>query len=408
MGVSTRYAVRSVVRNIRRTLLSVIGIGVGCALALVMEGINRGKAELLVRMTVNSGVGHVKVVPAGWTERRDVRLRLADWERARTEAGRLPDAQVVASHARAQVLLAMGSRVVPLEMLGVEPSVEPALNLYARRLSHGRYLAPGERGTAVIGQAVADRLRVEVEDEVMATAVGQGGAIASTMLRIVGIVSTGSEDVDAGICHVPFDEVGRLTGLPGASDVAVLIGDWRRTDAVRASLAVRLPAGDLAVTWGEAAPELRGHFDQDTATSRVVSVIILLIVLLGVASAQLAGVLERRRELAVLAAVGMRGWAMAQLVVQEALALGALGGVAGLALGVPLTWQLARHGIDFGRLGGIASEGLIMEPVIYGDFGSWIVGYTFLVAIVATLVASLYPAWYAARTDPATALRVAP
>ena len=51
----------------------------------------------------------------------------------------------------------------------------------------------------------------------------------------------------------------------------------------------------------------KGHLEQDAASARFVSAIILLIVLLGVASAQLAAVLERRREFAVLSALGMSG-----------------------------------------------------------------------------------------------------
>jgi len=50
---------------------------------------------------------------------------------------------------------------------------------------------------------------------------------------------------------------------------------------------------------------------------------------------------------------------------------------------------------------------VLLDPVIYGDIGWWIVPYVFAVAIGATVVASVYPAWYAARTDPAVALRVA-
>ena len=44
---------------------------------------------------------------------------------------------------------------------------------------------------------------------------------------------------------------------------------------------------------------------------------------------------------------------------------------------------------------------------MYGDLGLWIVPYVLVVAIGATVLASIYPAWFAARTDPATALRTA-
>ena len=97
------------------------------------------------------------------------------------------------------------------------------------------------------------------------------------------------------------------------------------------------------------------------------------------------------------------------LIVQEALMLGASGGVLALVVGVPLVWRLARVGLDFRRYLGraYAYQGVLFDPVILGHFGLWILPYVFIVAIGATVLASLYPAWYAARTDPAVALRVA-
>ncbi len=409
MGVTTRYAIRSVGRNLRRTVLSIVGIGIGCGLALFTESLNRGRDELFARMAAFSGTGHVRVMPAGWRDRRDPRLRLADWRVDLEAAYALPGVEAVTRRARAQVLLAMGSHVVPLEMVGVDPANEPRTSRLVQQIQQGRYLQPGERGTAVIGKAVAERLLAEVDDDIMATAVGKGGAIESAMLRVVGIVATGSEEIDASICQVALEDVERLTGLAGAGELVVMLSDWRGSEAARTALARRVARGDDVLVWGEIAPELKGHIEQDQATSRFVSYVILLIVVLGVASAQLAAVLERRREFAVLSAIGMGTGQMVRLVLQEALTLGLAGAIAGLAIGGPLVWQLARAGLDFRKYMGssYAFSGVVIEPVLYGDFGPWIVAYVLVVAIGATVLASLYPAWFAARTDPAVALRVA-
>jgi ABC-type lipoprotein release transport system permease subunit len=409
MGVSTRYAVRSVGRNLRRTALSIVGIGVGCALALVMESLNRGRDELFARTAALSGAGHLRVVAAGWRDRRDPRLRLADWQADREAARALPGVDAVTVRARAQVLLAMGSHVVPVEMVGVDPANEPRTYRFVQYVSAGRYLQPGEQGVAVVGKAVADRLRAELDDDIMATAVGKGGAIESAMLRIVGIVTTGSEEIDASICQVALKDVERLTSLSGAGEIVIMLTDWRGTAAAREALAGRVAPGDEVLEWGEVAPELKGHIEQDRTTSRFVGAIILLIVLLGVASAQLAAVLERRREFAVLSAIGMGAGPMVRLVMQEALAIGLAGSVVGLIVGTPLVWRLARSGLDLRSYmgGSYTFSGALIEPVLYGDFGMWVVTYVLVVAIGATMLASLYPAWFAARTDPAVALRVA-
>jgi ABC-type lipoprotein release transport system permease subunit len=407
--LSTKYAARSITRNARRTALSVIGIGIGCALALFMESVNTGRDELFARMGAYSGTGHVRVVPAGWLARRDVKLRLADWQQDLAAANAIPGVSAVTARSRAQVLLAMGTRVAPLEMLGVDAGQEPKLDRLVQRVQQGRYLRPGERGAVVVGKAVAARLHVELDDEILASAVGQSGDIESAMFRIVGIVASGSEEIDASICQVARADLDQLTGLSGAGEIAMVLSDWRATNEARAALALRVAPGDEVLTWSELSPEFAGHIEQDKAASRFVSVVILLIVLLGVASAQLAAVLERRREFAVLSGLGMSGGKMARLVLQEALAVGVAGAVVGVGLGLPIVWRIARVGLDLRRFLGSSYtfEGVLIEPVVYGDIGAWIVPYVFVVAIGVTLLASLYPAWFAARTDPAVALRVA-
>jgi ABC-type lipoprotein release transport system permease subunit len=409
IGAATKYAVRSLARNPRRTWLSVIGIGVGCALALTMESMNRGRDELFARAGASAGAGHVRIVPQQWNERRDVRLRLADWQKDVEAARSLPGVAATTVRSRAQALVAMGTHIVSVELVGVDPQTEPATDRFVRKMWRGRYLEPTDRGAVVVGKALADRLSADLDDEILATAVGKSGDIESTMLHIVGIVSTGSDDLDTTICQTNLDDVQKLTGFDTAGEVTLILDDWQKTDAAKAALAPIVARGDEVLTWGEIAPEFKGHLEQDKATSRIVSVIILLIVLLGVASAQLAAVLERRREFAVLSALGLHRRTIVTILLEEALAIGIAGGALGLAIGLPIIWEFARKGLDlsFYMGSGYTFQGVFIEPIIYGDFGWWAGSYVFIVAIVATVIASLYPAWFAARTDPADALRVA-
>lgn len=408
--VEGKYAVRSVRRNFRRTLLSVLGIGIGCGLALFVDSINRGKDELYVRTAAESGSGHLRVAPAGWRLKRDPELRLADGARDLAIACATPGVKVAVPRSRAQVLLAMGAHVVPIEMVGVDPKIEPLAYRFVRRMAEGRYLAPGERDAMVIGRAVADRLDVGLGDEVFASAVDPKGDIQSALFQVVGIVATGSEEVDAGICQVGLPDLERLTGRSGIGEITLLIDDWRATPTLRDDLARRVAAGDEVLTWRELSPEFEGHLRQDTASSQLVTGIIIVIVLLGVTSAQLAAVLERRREFAVLSALGMSAWRLVRLILQEAVVLGLAGALTGLAIAAPLVWQCARAGIDFRRwMGGSYSfQGIIIEPILYSDFGAWMLLEALIIGLGATLIASLYPARFAARTDPAAALRSVP
>jgi ABC-type lipoprotein release transport system permease subunit len=403
------YAARSIRRNLRRTFLSVIGIAIGVALMLIVESFNRGKVEIFTRVGAESGAGHLRITPAGWSTKRDPRLRLADPERALKEARALPGVEVAAPRVRAQALLAMGTHVVPVELVGVDPAAELRAFRYARKVTEGRWLQEGDAGTIVIGRSLAEQLGVGLDDELLATTVGRGGQVESAMLRVVGVVATGTEEVDLMVSHAPLADVERLTAIAGLGEVTLLLTDWRGYAAARGELRQRLAGTDEVLTWPELVPDLVGHAEQENQTSRLVTGIIMLVVLIGVASAQLASVLERRREFAVLSALGMGGPALVRVVLAEGLALGLIGGFAGLALATPLVWLLTTRGLDLSSMYGssMAFGGTVIDPIIYGSMGSWILPEAFLVAIVATVLASLYPAWFAARTDPAQALRVA-
>ncbi|HPT97294.1 MAG TPA: FtsX-like permease family protein, partial [Armatimonadota bacterium] len=310
---------------------------------------------------------------------------------------------------RSNGLLAFGTRVAGVEIVGVDPATEPRLNRVVRSIGAGRYLRPDDRGATVIGQGVADRLRVRLDDELLVTVAARDGNLQSAILRIVGIVRTGSQTVDSTVCQIRLPELEALTGRPGAAEVAVLLERSEEMPAVQAALQKALPAGNVVHTWIEVLPELKASFDLDQGFTRLLIGTIILVVLLGITSAQLASVLERRREFAVLSALGMKELSIARLLLLEAGALGLLGAVTGLLLGVPVVYYLATVGIDYGAFvdADLAISNVLIDKVFHADMGFWLVPQALAIALGATLVATVYPAWFAAKTDPASALRVA-
>ena len=86
---------------------------------------------------------------------------------------------------------------------------------------------------------------------------------------------------------------------------------------------------------------------------------------------------------------------------------GVLGALFAVLLGSGLAYWLSR-GINILALAGDSMQGfgVIMDPVLYGDIGVWIIWYALIVCIVATVTASIIPAWKATKVDPAEALRM--
>jgi ABC-type lipoprotein release transport system permease subunit len=298
--------------------------------------------------------------------------------------------------------------VAGVEMTGVDPRVEQRATRYVRTVAEGRYLREDDAGAVVIGRALAEQLDVALDDDLMVTLVGRDGGLEAAMLRIVGIVDTGSRELDAAVCQVTLSELQRITDIPGAGEISILLKDANRMPRAADALRRRLPAGDEVLTWMQVAPELYGGVKMDEGFAKISIGIIVIVVLLGVMSAQLTAALERRREFAVLTALGMRAGQIARLLLVETVLLGVAGGLLGLLLAAPIVYYLATVGLNLANMmgGEVVFANIMLDPILYSDFGPWMIGYSLLTALSATLLASLYPAWFAARTDPAAAMRV--
>jgi ABC-type lipoprotein release transport system permease subunit len=406
-SVSAQYAWRSLLRHTRRTILSVVGIGIGVSMALIATSWINGAVRMEVQAIVESGTGHLRIVPSQWLVRRENTLRVQDWQKALDAARARPGVEVAALRARANALLAFGNRAAGVELTGVQPRQEQQINRIVRRARiEGRYLEPGDAGQIVIGSTLARRLDVATGDDLYLTLSGRHG-MQSAMLTIVGVMYTGSRDLDESIAHVTLSDIERITGYPGPGEITILLNDYRLVDAAREALARELPGGDRVITWRQIDPSYAAGIESDRAFMGILIAIIVTVVALGITSAQLAAVLERRRELAILSALGMKGRQVIALLLLEAGAVGVGGAAVALLLGGSISYYLASTGVDITVfMGGEAAFGdVLLDPRVHGAFGLWVLWYALAVAEAATVAATLYPAWLAVRVNPADSLR---
>ena len=256
-NLSLQYALRSLGRSRRRTGLSVLGVGLGCAIALFATAFMRGGENMRMHAIAESGYGHLRIAPKGWEQSRRDDLRLQDSAAALEAARGLEGVAVVAAHVRVQGLLAFGTRVAGVQLLGVDPAAEPRLNRLVRTIDEGRYLQAGDEGAVVVGKALVERLDVELGDDLLLTLTRADGEMEYAMLRIVGIVSTGSRTIDEAICHAMLADVEKMTGLQGVAEVSVAFADPQQVAALSAELAQRVQ-GDEVLSWREILPAMSG------------------------------------------------------------------------------------------------------------------------------------------------------
>lgn len=406
-SIAITYAGRSLRRHARRTALSIVGVGIGSGMALLAFSWMGGALAMQVRAIAESGSGHLRVVPDGWRQTHANVLRLAEDESVLAAVRALPALKAYAPRARTTGLLACGNRTAGVTVTGIDPDLEPAANRILQRCAiEGRFLRAGDQGQAVIGRALAKRLGVGIGDDLYATVAGRDD-IATAMLRVAGIMDTGSRDLETSICHITLEDMARLVGLGGLAEVSILLRREEDMPAAIERLTATLPAGNAVMTWEELNPEFASGRAGDRAFMRGLAGIVVLVVSLGIASAQLTAVLERRTEFAILSALGMKRSQVTALVLMEALFIGLGGAVVALLIGGSGAYYLATHGVDFSAVldGDMGFGDMLFDPCVHGAFGPWLVWHAIGISLVSTVFASIYPARLATRIQPADALR---
>lgn len=291
------------------------------------------------------------------------------------------------------------------------PSAEAAGSRAAKRETRAllAQVAPRPRQPPplLLGDKLAHRLHVGPGARVSLMAQDLEGNPVDVDFVVVGIVATGDPVVDTTRAIANLSDVQRFLGLgTRAHELALRLARPERAAAVAAQLSqMPLFKGLDVQTWSELRPDVLAMVQTNTAWTAIFIVVVFAIAGIGVANTVLMAVFERRREFGVLRALGMRPSGIVVMVVIETALLGLGAAAAGLAFGWGLDAYLGHHGIVLSGLSSFSLAGVTLQPVLHAT--TTLEGLLLPVAIMLPMavVASLWPATSAARTQPVEAMK---
>ena len=338
---------------------------------------------------------------------------LHDWQSLATALARDPDVSGVAPFIGGTAMLSTPGVVRGVELSGLLPGQDGAALPVGRYMVEGALddLQPGRFGI-VVGNLLARSLGVRLGDRVtvMLPELNMTPAGVYPRMRrfeVVGTFAAGAQ-VDASMAFVHLDDAARLyrTG-DGVQGLRLALFDADRAPAVRQRLATGLAAGMEVQDWSVSQGSL---FSAVRMEKRMVTLLLMAIV--AVAAFNIVSILtmvvaEKRGAIAVLRTMGASpGQVMAAFSVQGVL-IGVGGLLLGLVLGLPLAQHIGRVTASVEALFGFR----LFDPGVY--FISHIpsqvqAGDVLLIlssGLCLAVLATLYPAYRAARIGPAEALR---
>jgi ABC-type lipoprotein release transport system permease subunit len=407
-----RLAVRNLARNRWRSGLTLGGVAVAVAMLVWSESMTEAFLDTMVQ-SMTTQLGDVRIESEAHAAESSLYDAFPVTDALLERVRKVPGVRAAAPRLETFGLIGHESHSQAALILGVDPEAEKTASDAERSIVSGTWLS--RRGSAegtpadnevVLGESLAQLLSAKVGDELVVLLQAADGSMGDDRLRVVGLARTGTRELDRQAAWMRLSDVAFLAALDGKAH-KIMVRLERGADLDTAAAALRgavagNPGPRLTVrTWEQLMPDLRQMIDLSRLTMLALYGIVFLIAALGILNAQRMTALERRRELAVMMAVGVTPQRMAGLVVLEAVVLTGLGAAVGALLGWGLATYHAHAGLDLAALGsqGFTYQGVAFSSRMYFVVRPAMVLDPALAVLVIGALCGLWPAFASARLE---------
>jgi ABC-type lipoprotein release transport system permease subunit len=401
MGNLFKLAFRNLGRNKTRTLLSILAVGAGMSLLLLMASVVEGEMRGALDNSIRLQSGHLQIRPASYEEGK-LSLKwedlIADPDVVVGKVTSLPQVRVATPRLSASAILSIGDESKGVQILGIDPA-STANQPFREGMLTGEFLQADDREGILVGNLLAEKLNLQVGNKVNLLVTTSNGDVNEQLFTVRGVYTTRTPAFDEGTVFMPLAKAQTITATENhASTIFVLLQERDQADAVKQALQSN---SFQVLTWRD-----QNTFVVQFEDYAGVFLIFLYLIVLGITATVVTNTLvmavfERTREIGILAAIGMKGRGIMAQFLAEAALLATGGVIGGLILGGIMVAYFNVNGFYIGNMG---ITGIMFEDRIFAYLTLNNAITLAVVTYIITLVASLYPARLAARMEPVEAL----
>jgi putative ABC transport system permease protein len=398
-------AFRNILRNKRRTFLTLLAIIAGVTSIVVFGGFIEFTFQALRESTIRTQLGHLQIYQQGYKQygiADPAKYLIQQPEKVETALATQPEVLTVTRRLTLSGLISNGNKTLSAKVTGIVPTQEEEFSAF-ETLLEGQQLDESTPNGGVIGVELAKALNAKIGDYLMVLTNTLDGAVNAVEFKLVGIAQTGSQDYDSVFVKLPLKMVQKALETEAVEKIIVLLKDSENLAAFLVKLPPVLQQTGLKLeysTWDEMAffyhkvvAMYHGLFD-------VIKIIIAVIVLFSIINTMTMSVFERTREIGTLRAIGTSRFGIMKLFITEGFLLGVMGGLLGLGCGITAAILInVSGGINIpappGMSRGYTALILIVPSVLW---------YAFCLTVSVAVLSSILPAWKASRIKIVEAL----
>jgi lipoprotein-releasing system permease protein len=387
------------------SLISMAGVAIGVAVLIVVLSVMNGfERELRSRILSLTSHATISAVNEG----------LVDWQRLQERAKENAEVVSSAPYIEDQAMLINGKQNSGALVRGVLPAEEKNVSVIDQHLQQGSFaaLVPGRFGI-VLGAELAKTLKVKVGDRVVmvipqGTVTPAGVVPRLKRFEVVGVFAIGMYEYDRNLAYIQMGDAQRLYRMgETVTGLRVQLKDLFEAPQVVQTLAKDLGGGFYLDDWTRRHANFFRSIQLTKSMLFLILVLVVAVAAFNIIATLVMVVKEKRSDIAILRTIGATPNSILAIFVVQGIAIGLIGTLAGLALGTLISINLETlvHGLE--KL--LDTRFLDAKVYFMSDLPAQVIWADVLkicsTAFGLCCLSTLYPAWRAARTQPAQSLR---
>jgi ABC-type lipoprotein release transport system permease subunit len=418
-----KLAWRNIWRNKRRSLIVITSVVMGLIAIVLTNGLANGMLQQMLFNQINLNISHIQIHKKGFNDNKIVQSYLPDYQKVESILKSNSAIESYSKRVLAAGILSSANNSSGVLIKGIDPLEESKVSIIKSSIIEGKYLG-NNKHDIIIGKKLAEKLEVSLGDKVVAMANTLNGNIGSDVFRIVGIFRTANSTYDKMSIYINANAEQGMLGFDGQSaggtsvtnskvqnqpnagkyyEFAIITKDFKKVDIVKKDLENKLGSDYEVLTYKDLLPMLIYQMEFFNKSMMIINLVIGLALIFGIVNSMLMSVFERINEIGVLMAIGMKNIRLCLMIILEALILGILGTLAGLAVGLFIDALLAHSGLNLG-LFSAGLDAIGVGSIIYPTLSIGEVISTSLFMPFVSVLGALYPAYKAIKLQPIYAI----
>ena len=404
-----QLAWKNIWRNKVRSAIILLAITLGLIAGVFTVAFMNGMINQKVEDVINIEMTHLQINTQKFIDDSEIENLFSD-SVLESQIRLIPEVKGVSPRILLTAMVATPHKTGGAQVAAIYPAKEKQVSQIDRYIpdSLGNFFTDNQQNSIVVGRKFAEKYQVNLHSKIVLSFADIHGEQVSAAFRICGIFHTNDPMYDEAKMFIRIDDARVLAGVAAGSihelAIQLIDNEDRTVEKVQSQIIPWLQKGEVVRNWKEISPIMKIYTGFVQIELMIIVAIILFALGFGIVNTILMSVLERKRELSMLMAIGMNRKKVMQLIMAESTVLTMLGGFLGMMIGLAIVLITGKTGIDMS-----ATFGSYQQMGISTTIHPLITGMEFLIiaimVIITGILSAVFPARTAMKINPAEGIR---